>query len=307
MARPNKIGLDYFPLDVDIFEDEKISAISGEFGIKGEITVIKLLCAIYRNGYFILWNDLLKFKLLRNLPGVSSELIESIVNRLVLWEFFDKALFDSVKVLTSRGIQRRYFEAVRRRKDFGDLPYLLNDDVCGCVDKDIHSTADVKINADNNVCGCGINVCNNPSAADYKPSTIGKSSESDINVYNNSLSGDINVGKNPTKKRKGKENKNIPPIIPPLGIDPDYGDEILPMERLKSEIPVSQSIWLEQIAMLRHLTPNALNAKLDEFFDYLTVRGKTELSVKNFKNYFGNWLDKGLKNKKEEDNGTITW
>ena len=45
MARPNKIGLDYFPLDVDIFEDEKISAISGEFGIKGEITVIKLLCA----------------------------------------------------------------------------------------------------------------------------------------------------------------------------------------------------------------------------------------------------------------------
>lgn len=253
MARPNKIGLDYFPLDVDIFEDEKISAISGEFGIKGEITVIKLLCAIYRNGYFILWNDLLKFKLLRNLSGVSSELIESIVNRLVLWEFFDKALFDSVKVLTSRGIQRRYFEAVKRRKTDDELPYLL------------------------------INVCNNTS------------------------SNDINAGKNSTKKRKGKEKGNIPPIIPPLGIDPDYGDEILPMEKIKSEIPVSQSIWLEQIAMLRHLTPNALNAKLDEFFDYLTVRGKTELSVKNFKNYFGNWLDKGLKNKKEEDNGTITW
>ena len=252
MARPNKIGLDYFPLDVDIFEDEKISAISGEFGIKGEITVIKLLCAIYRNGYFILWNDLLKFKLLRNLSGVSSELIESIVNRLVLWEFFDKALFDSVKVLTSRGIQRRYFEAVKRRKTDDELPYLL------------------------------INVCNNTS------------------------SNDINAGKNTTKKRKEKKI-NIPPIIPPLGIDPDYGDEILPMENLKSEIPVSQSIWLEQIAMLRHLTPNALNAKLDEFFDYLTVRGKTELSVKNFKNYFGNWLDKGLKNKKEEDNGTITW
>lgn len=208
MARPNKIGLDYFPLDVDIFEDEKISAISGEFGIKGEITVIKLLCAIYRNGYFILWNDLLKFKLLRNLPGISSELIESIVNRLVLWEFFDKTLFDSVKVLTSRGIQKRYFEAVRRRKDSGDLPYLLNDDVCGCVDKDIHSTADVKENADNNVCGCGINVCNNPSTTDYKPSAISKSTESNINVCNNSSSDDINVNKNPTKERKEKESNN---------------------------------------------------------------------------------------------------
>ena len=216
MARPNKIGLDYFPLDVDIFEDEKMSAISGEFGIKGEITVIKLLCAIYRNGYFILWNDLLKFKLLRNLPGISSELIESIVNRLVLWEFFDKALFDSVKVLTSKGIQRRYFEAVRRRKDSVDLPYLLKDDVCGCVNKGVHSTTDVKVNADNNVSGCGVNVYNNPSTIDGKPSIIvGENTESDINicngrvnVYNNPASTDINVNKNPTKKRKGKEINN---------------------------------------------------------------------------------------------------
>lgn len=184
MARPNKIGLDYFPLDVDIFEDEKISAISGEFGIKGEITVIKLLCAIYRNGYFILWNDLLKFKLLRNLPGISSELIESIVNRLVLWEFFDKALFDSVKVLTSKGIQKRYFEASKRRKAAGDLPYLLIDVVCGCVDKDSHSSADRIKDTRSNVSGCG------------------------VNVYNNSSSGDINVNKNPTKKRKEKEINN---------------------------------------------------------------------------------------------------
>lgn len=42
MARPNKMGLDYFPFDVDFFNDEKIVAISGEFGIKGEIVVIKL-------------------------------------------------------------------------------------------------------------------------------------------------------------------------------------------------------------------------------------------------------------------------
>lgn len=48
MARPVKEGLDYFPLYVDIFEDEKIEAISGEFGIKGEIIVVKLLCAIYK-------------------------------------------------------------------------------------------------------------------------------------------------------------------------------------------------------------------------------------------------------------------
>lgn len=125
MARPNKQGLDYFPFDVDFFDDEKIEAISGEFGIKGEITAIKLLCAIYRNGYFISWNEMLKMKLLKNLPGVSFELLDNIVNRLVKWDFFDKNLFDSTKVLTSRGIQNRFFSISRRRNKSEDYPYLI--------------------------------------------------------------------------------------------------------------------------------------------------------------------------------------
>lgn len=125
MPRPIKTGLDYFPFDVDFFQDEKIEAIFVEFGIKGEITAVKLLCAIYRNGYFILWNDRLKIKLLRDLPGVSSELLEQIVNRLCKWGFFDNTLFTSVKVLTSPGIQKRFFSVTKRRQKNEDYPYLL--------------------------------------------------------------------------------------------------------------------------------------------------------------------------------------
>lgn len=108
MARPIKQGIDYFPFDVDFFSDEKLYAISGEFGIKGEITTIKLLCAVYRNGYYIEWTEMLKFKLLKELPGVSADLLEQIIRRLVKWDFFDKGLFDSASILTSRGIQRRF-------------------------------------------------------------------------------------------------------------------------------------------------------------------------------------------------------
>ena len=125
MARPKEEGLKYFSFDVDFFNDEKIEAISGEFGIKGEITTIKLLCAVYRNGYFIEWNEMLKMKLLKNLPGVSSDLLDQITNRLVKWGFFDKDLFDSVKILTSHGIQKRYFEAIKRRKKSEEYPYLI--------------------------------------------------------------------------------------------------------------------------------------------------------------------------------------
>lgn len=125
MARPQKTGLDYFPFDVDFFDDEKMVCIGGEFGVKGELAAVKLLCAIYHSGYFAEWNELLRYKLLRQLPGVSAQLLEDIVNRLVIWGFFDRALFDSARILTSEGIQRRYFEIARRRKGAADLPYIL--------------------------------------------------------------------------------------------------------------------------------------------------------------------------------------
>lgn len=185
MARPNKIGLDYFPFDIDFFDDEKIVAISGEFGIKGEITAIKLLCAIYRNGYFILWNDLLKFKLLKNLPGISSELLDSIVNRLVMWGFFDKNLFDSMGVLTSVGIQKRYFKASKRRKSVDDFRYLLVK-VSSCENDEILSSDDGDLPSET------VNVCNN-----------------EVNVCNNLFNDDINVRKNTTKKRKENIEKEI--------------------------------------------------------------------------------------------------
>lgn len=187
MARPRKEGLDYFPLDVDFFNDEKITAIAGEFGLKGEITAIKLLCAIYRNGYFTVWNELLKFKLLKDLPGVSADLLESIVNRLVLWGFFDKALFDSVEVLTSRGIQRRYFEAVKRRATGENLPYLLIGDGKDGV----------------SVCNNGVNVNKNPTAEDLMSTKTPQSKEKESKEKNKETKKRAEDGKTVEEKCRG--------------------------------------------------------------------------------------------------------
>jgi hypothetical protein len=125
MARPKKQGLEYFSFDCDFFYDEKVVAIAGEFGLKGEIVIIHLLCAIYRNGYFYKWDELAKMKMLHELPGVNAELLDKIVSRLLLWDFFDRGLFESSIVLTSKGIQKRYFEAAKWRKLDSDLPYIL--------------------------------------------------------------------------------------------------------------------------------------------------------------------------------------
>lgn len=150
MARPTKEGLDYFPLYVDIFEDEKIEAISGEFGIKREIVVIKLLCAIYKNGYFILWNDLTIAQMLKRLPGISKDLLNNIVERLVLWEFFNKYLFHSVGILTSENIQDIFLEATKRRKSPNPTLYMIDENQ---VDNDNEI-----INVNNNSQADGVNV-----------------------------------------------------------------------------------------------------------------------------------------------------
>lgn len=166
MARPVKEGLDYFPLDVGIFEDEKIEAIAGEFGPKGELAVIKLLCAIYKKGYFILWNDLTQATLLKRLPGASKEMINQIVNRLVSWGFFDETLFDSVRVLTSENIQATYFEATKRRKTPKPTKYIIN----------------VNNNSQNNEVNVDINTQSKVNKTKEKESKVNKNKSNNTDV-----------------------------------------------------------------------------------------------------------------------------
>ena len=125
MARPRKTALDYIPFDIDFFANDAMVCIAGEFGTKGELAAVKLLLAVYRNGYFLEWNETAKYKVLSTLRGVSAELLDQIITRLVRWGFFDASLFDSVRVLTSVDIQRRYFHITKRWARSGQLPYLL--------------------------------------------------------------------------------------------------------------------------------------------------------------------------------------
>ena len=131
MARPSKKGLDHFPLDVGFFEDERILAISGEFAMKGEMIALRLLCEIYQKGYFVRYSETLTNKLARS--GLSRGLVDEVIIKLVKYEFFDGFLFREQNILTSESIQKRYFEAIKRRvKTTDEYPYLLLKKVYVC-------------------------------------------------------------------------------------------------------------------------------------------------------------------------------
>lgn len=114
MARPQKQGLDYFPLDV--YSDTKIKLIEAEYGLSGFAIIVKLFQKIYReNGYYSEWNDEVALLFAAEIGAggnVVSELIKSALKR----DIFDKELYEKYSILTSRGIQKRYLEATARRK-----------------------------------------------------------------------------------------------------------------------------------------------------------------------------------------------
>lgn len=109
MARPQKTGLSYFPVDVDIFEDEKLQFISAKFGLKGEAIVFRLLSKIYRNGYYIEFDEDVQL-LFSKSCGLerNDNATRNVVSELIKRNFFDKTMFEQFQVLTSKGIQKRY-------------------------------------------------------------------------------------------------------------------------------------------------------------------------------------------------------
>ena len=114
LARPKKNGLSYFPLDADFFEDNKIKILKARYKADGITMYIYLLCEIYKQGYYIEVDDDFEFILSDDL-GIDQNKVKQVLNFLLKRSLFDDKLFNSDKVLTSAGIQRRFQIAVKER------------------------------------------------------------------------------------------------------------------------------------------------------------------------------------------------
>ena len=116
MGRQLKQGLDYLTLDVDFFESVKVRKIRKDCGNQSIPILIALLCNIFREeGYYVGYDNDLTF-LIAEQFGVSEGAVEDTVQKAVLVEFFDSHMFHTYGILTSHGIQQRYFDAVTRLK-----------------------------------------------------------------------------------------------------------------------------------------------------------------------------------------------
>ena len=140
MARPTKQGLDYFPFDVGFFGDKNIRILKARYRSDGIAVYIKLLCDIYKEGYFLpieCWEDYIF--VIADEIGATVDKVEQVIsflhNRAMVRIYRNDELtgYDLDAVITSHGIQKRYAAAMksRRKKSVDEIKrgfWLLSED-----------------------------------------------------------------------------------------------------------------------------------------------------------------------------------
>lgn len=135
MARPPKKGIDYSGWSVSIFDnDTKIDKLLDAQGWTG-FGIYFYLCqrAYGGEGYFYQWcYDDCASTSRKMGGGIGAGTVKETVDYCLQIGLFDKGLFDRWGVLTSRGIQRRYWEVVKERDVRSVISdyWLLRDDEC---------------------------------------------------------------------------------------------------------------------------------------------------------------------------------
>lgn len=212
MARPMKDGVDYFPLDVNV--DKKFRLVEAKFGIVGFGVIVKLFQLIYaENGYYCEWDEdtaliMAAENSCQKYP-LSIDDVQSIISEAISRGIFDKGMYDTYGILTSKGIQRRYLEMTKRRSRVDvEQRYLLI--------RIPEKVVNVYIN--------GVNVNTNSKNVDNNSQS--KAKESKVN------------------KSKVKETIEAPPVAVPQNIIDAFQNNIAPLTPI-----VMQAIadWLDDV------------------------------------------------------------
>ena len=130
MGRKAKMRLDYFPMDVDIFQDLKIRKLIKRQGGKAITVYTLLLCYIYKNGYYMKWDSDLPF-ICSEQTGFEEAYVREVINVCLQRGSLSSSLFANAGILPSRGIQERYqriCQLTRRTSTVSEYSLIDDDD-----------------------------------------------------------------------------------------------------------------------------------------------------------------------------------
>ena len=195
-------GINYFPVGVNFMEENAMEVIEAKYGIKGSAIVLKLMCKIYKEGYYIRWDEE-QCLIFANKAGreVQAEEVQGIIEILFTKGILDRNSYQENGILTSESIQKVWMEATKRRKrELSELPYLM-----------------VKPEKENGKADTP------PALQEIQQPELFKKEKTPVNPKNVvhhvvvDAKNACNSGQSKVKKSRAKENKELPPSAPPEG------------------------------------------------------------------------------------------
>lgn len=191
MARPISKGISYFPLDVDFMQNLKIRKVIQACGPNSIAIIMLLLGNIYGDeGYYMRWDEDVCF-LITEALGVKDVYTLETVKKCLQVGLFDENLFNKYKIITSKGIQSRYFEITKRRRKVEVINQYLLVNVA-----ETNDVRPVDVNVAEtlvNVAETNVNVNNNEVIA--RKSTQSKEKKSKVNIYTTNTNSDNSLYK----------------------------------------------------------------------------------------------------------------
>lgn len=116
MSRTKGNSLDYFPLDVDFFSEPRIRRLRARFGSDGPMLLVYVFCRCYGDkGYYVEIDDDFYDDASLDI-GCSADKIRLMMNYLLDRSLLESKSFNTVKVLTSHGIQAQYQKSKKSTK-----------------------------------------------------------------------------------------------------------------------------------------------------------------------------------------------
>ena len=195
-------GINYFPVGVNFMEENAMEVIEAKYGIKGSAIVLKLMCKIYKEGYYIRWDEE-QCLIFANKAGreVQAEEVQGIIEILFTKGILDRNSYQENGIQTSESIQKVWMEATKRRKrELSELPYLM-----------------VKPEKENGKADTP------PALQEIQQPELFKKEKTPVNPKNvvHHVAVDAknacNSGQSKVKEKKAEENKEFPPSAPPKG------------------------------------------------------------------------------------------
>ena len=270
MARPTKLGLDYFPHDTHTDEDTALQLLEAEFGLDGYAVYFKLLESIYAQGYAKQWGEDECLLFAKKMGAVTVPKLSEIIKGCIRRSLFDEGVYNLFQILTSKSIQLRWLEAKRKDVSAIDPKVCLIEQTA----KDVSSPRKNDKNEEKVVFAAKTLVITAKTPVNTETTPQSKVKESISNSSNN----------NNARKNESEEPRSA------LNLEPLQPAGSTRTEATIREVLTSNPIWSNAICSNHRISPETFNEYVTKFEQHCFIENRTHNTDGDVQVHFNNWL-----------------